>query len=511
PDKITDLTGEMQFSNDKLTIKSLSARVGRSPLELSGSVVNLQNPTVDVRIKTDMQLDEIGKYTSLPEGTQLAGRMHAALRVRGPANDPEHARFQGTIKLAEGSLTSPDLSVPVTDVSANLKFTGQNVQISTLAFKAGKSSATITGKIVDPVNHPKGHLTLVSPVLDLDELLPSSSPETPQAAEPSSSHPVKLPFEALDGEVRVKKLITNEMALNDVRAKVRIRDNVLHIENLTSGLYSGRLTGNATGDFNDPSGLAYDVTLKCKNVDVNNFASSVIPMKDTFFGNMDLEMKAQGRGLSAAAMKESLVGEGSTVISRGKLARLDLLRSLAGFLNLPSFENLRFNTLKSRFELKDRKVAFDRLNLSAFGNDISVEGFMGLDGALNFSVSMLLSEELTQRFRQKAVNVPSFLLVDSRRLPIDLIVTGSTESPAIAWDTEKALRRSAETHVQRGLQSLLSGFKKKPAESTVAEKDTSSARQDTLQVRKAEKTEEPVKEILRGLGGLFGKKKKKKQ
>jgi len=512
PDKITDLSGNVRFSNGRLTIENMTALLGKTPIELTGSVLDIQNPHFDLNLKTDLELNEVKKYVALPEGMSMSGRMQVAMKANGLLNRPKNAKFNGKIKLSRGAFTSPNLSVPLTDIAGEFNLAYEYVQISNLTLRAGKSSATLTGKIFDPVNHRTGVLNITSPMLDLDEMFPESESKAPENLSATKEN-IQLPFDKLDSQLRIKKLITNDVALTDVRAKVSIRHNILTIENVRSNLYSGKLTGNARGDFNDPSGLDYDVKLKCSGVDVNDFATVSIPMKDTFFGKMDLEMNATGKGTSIDAIKKNIVADGRAVVSKGKIANLNLLNSLANFLNLPSFENVNFRTLNNSFKLKNEKLSFDEMKLNVLGNDISLGGFMGLDGALNFSMSMLLSEQLTQRFRQKAVNVPDFLLVDSKRLPLDLLITGSKDNPVIRWNTEKAFHRTAQAHVEKGLQSLFSSLRKKTEEKTSAEKDTMAAAAiptDSVQTNSTAKAD-PVENILHGLGSLFGKKKKKKQ
>lgn len=514
PEKITDLSGKARFSNDRVTIENMTALLGKTPIEFSGATLDMRNSHFGLNMKTDLELSEVKKFVALPQGMNMSGRMQVAMQANGFLTQPRKAIYNGKIKLSRGSFKSSELSVPLTDIAGEFNFADENVQIANLTLRAGKSSATMTGKIFDPVNHRTGVLNFTSPMVDLDELFPKSDSQTPKKLSATQEN-IQLPFDKLDSDVHIEKLITNDVALTDVRAKVSIRNNVLTIKNVRLNLYSGKLTGNVRGDFNDPSGLGYDVQLKCSGVDVNDFATVSVPMKDTFFGKMDLEMNASGKGTSIDAIKKNIVADGRAVVSDGKIANLHLLNSLANFLNLPSFENVNFKTLNNSFKLKNEKLSFDEMKLNVLGNDISLGGFMGLDGALNFSMSMLLSEQLTQRFRQKAVNVPDFLLVDSKRLPLDLLITGSKDNPVIRWNTEKAFRRTAQVHVEKGLQSLFSSLQKKAEKKTSTENDTTVTAaavspKDSVQARSTAKAD-PVENILHSLGSLFGKKKKKKQ
>ena len=210
---------------------------------------------------------------------------------------------------------------------------------------------------------------------------------------------------------------------------------------------------------------------------------------------MQIDVNANGTGLSTEEIKKNVVAEGATVVFDGKIVNLPVLHSLANFLNLPSFEEISFKTLNNSFKLQNERLSFENFEMKAFDNDLSIGGFIGLDGSLDISVSMLLSEELTQRFHKNAVKVPNIFLVDSSRLPLDFIIKGTKDNPEIRWDTEKAVSRAAKKTVQTGLEKGL-------------EKIFGSLKTDSLEFNKDKKEGDPLKNVLEG---LFGKKKKKKK
>ena len=492
PGKITNLSGGIGFTDKKLDFRNITARLGNDPVELSGSIIDFEHPRYDLKLKTDLNLNAVKDYIELPKGTSLSGRLKANIIAKGSVDKPENTRLNGRISVSNSSFTTPNLAVPLTDINSEVNLAGRKVKISNLTLRAAKSSISLTGEILDPIHNPKGTLQLTSSLLDLDEIFPETESEEDVT---SKREPIKLPFETLDGKVIISKLISNKIVMNNLRANMIIRNNVLSIKNMRSDLYSGKLTGSATADFNDPSGLAYTIQMKGDGLDVNDFATTAIPIEDAFFGKMQIEVNASGTGLSTEEIKKNIVAEGTTVVFDGKIVNLPVLHSLAKFLNLPSFEEISFKTLNNSFKLQNEKLSFENFEMKAFDNDLSLGGFIGLDGSLDISVSMLLSEELTQRFHERAVKVPNIFLVDSSRLPLDFTITGTKNNPKIRWDTEKAVSRAAEKTVQTGLEKGL-------------EKIFGSLKTDSLESNKDKKEGDPLKNVLEG---LFGKKKKKKK
>ena len=507
PDKMTNLNGGLAFTDKQIEFRNITAKLGDDPLALSGVLTDFEHPSYDLKLKTDLDLKAVKNYADLPEGMSVAGRLRADISARGRTDKPAATKLAGRIHVSNGSVTTADLAVPLTKVECEISLAGRTATISKLTLTAAKSSMAVTGRIVDPMEHPKARLQFTSSLLDLDELFPETEPSAGEEV----TEPIKLPFETLDGKARISKLITNDMVLTDATADLTIRNNVLSISNLKSDLYSGKLTGTASADFNDPSGLAYKVKMKGEGLDVNKFATVSIPIKDALFGKMQLEMNASGTGMSAEEIKKNIVADGTTMVLDGKMVNLPVLNSLANFLNMPSFKEVDFRNLSNGFKIRDGKFSFDNFHIKALDNDISIAGFVGLDGSLDISIGMLLSETLTQRFHDKAVKVPRAFLSDSGRLPLDFIVKGSKDSQQIRWDMEKALSRAADRTIQKGLASGLEKLFGGKKETAKTERDTSVAR-DSLSGRQAvessedKKPADPLKSVLEG---LFGKKNKK--
>ena len=276
PNKISNLSGSLGFTDKRLDFRNIKARLGSDPIELSGSIIDFDHPGYDLKLKTDLTLNAVKDYIELPKGTSISGRLKANLTAKGNADKPGNTRLNGRISVSNGSLTTPELAVPLTEINSEINLVGRNAKISNLTLRAAKSSITLTGEILDPVNNPKGTLQLSSSLLDLDEIFPETESEKEEDGRTSKIERMKLPFETLDGKVRISKLITNEIVMNNVEADVIIRNNVLSIKNMRSNLYSGTFTGSVTADFNDPSGLAYTIQMKGDSLDVNDFATTTI-------------------------------------------------------------------------------------------------------------------------------------------------------------------------------------------------------------------------------------------
>jgi len=91
------------------------------------------------------------------------------------------------------------------------------------------------------------------------------------------------------------------------------------------------------------------------------------------------------------------------------------------------------------------------LKIAALGADYVVNGSQGLDGTLDYSMAVLLSEQASAK-----VSVPGFagealkfLKDESGRLKLDLSVGGTSSNPAVALDTRQAQLRAEEAAKQK--------------------------------------------------------------
>ena len=95
------------------------------------------------------------------------------------------------------------------------------------------------------------------------------------------------------------------------------------------------------------------------------------------------------------------------------------------------------------------------LKISALDADYVVNGSQGLDGSLDYAMSLILPEKTVSKasvpgFAGDAVNL---FRNESGRVKLDFKVGGTTDNPAVALDTQPALRKAGELAKQKATEA----------------------------------------------------------
>jgi hypothetical protein len=91
---------------------------------------------------TDVDLNDFAPL--LPAGSRLRGRVDGTISLDGTAGAP---RLHGQMALANGSVTAPFETVPLTDVGATLRFDGDTISLAALHAAAGGGTLDAGGSV----------------------------------------------------------------------------------------------------------------------------------------------------------------------------------------------------------------------------------------------------------------------------------------------------------------------------------------------------------------------------
>jgi hypothetical protein len=120
-------------------------------------------------------------------------------------------------------------------------------------------------------------------------------------------------------------------------------------------------------------------------------------------------------------------------------------------LKLPDLEEINFKDWENTFTVTDGRVIIKDLKIAALGADYLVNGSQGLDGSLDYSMSMVLSDQSSAK-----VSIPGFggeavklFKEPSGRVKLDFAVGGTYEDPKVSLDTKPAQKKAEELAKQK--------------------------------------------------------------
>lgn len=360
------------------------------------------------------------------------------------------------------NLSVPEWLVKIRDITADIY--NQNLKVSIKDIDANGSDFNVdiysTLNEISQLNllkvDVKSRMINLDNLLKTTDLLVSSLPKTEGAA---VGEPSDIPVEIRNGSIRLRKIITGNIIVDNTNARISLLKNILHIKQLTTYPLGGNVKGDVDVDLKDIEIVA---KLTGKNFNVEKILADVMNMKDTLSGNMNFIADIKFKGTSVEEQMKTLKGYIDFTIKDGQLG------PFGKFENFLMAENIRENAFFSSAigSIVTNIVTFDtsRYN-SLFGHLTFNDGFMqaapiksqgnvmslyiaGKVGLVDNSADMILRGKLGSAFSDKLgplANInPVNLVKNTPGLNIVLAKTFSIFCQAVSEEEMAALPQLGE-------------------------------------------------------------------
>ena len=488
-DVMADLAaGDLQLNSAKILFNKV-------PITLAGTVshfraqpavdLTLGLPNVDLRAAMDAVPPELVRSVA---GMDPAGTINATCHLSGPVAQPRRLLKDAQVQLSSVLATVGGVRP---SLNGTLKLQGDALHSEGLVLKIDDSQAAIDLKVANLYGQPIAVTSavtadkfLLDPLLKTSAAPPSARPTThPVPVKPAAARSVELgPFHlplAVDGSVRIGRLIYHGLPIENLVVAYQLRKDVLSVSKLTAAIAGGTIQDTARVDLRQ-RGLAYATRLGIRGIQADSLVSALRPeAKGTIFGTLDLDADLNGRGTVAESIKRNLSGQGDFILRDGKLTGAGLAEGLAAFLNIDELKVINFDQAKGKFKIENGRV----LVSSHFDGStvrLAPNGNIGLDGSLALALDARLSPALTKKLDRQGQF--SQIFADSQGWSqVPLKVAGTLSAPRFALDA-KAVRGKVKEKVQKRLERTL--------EKSLLNKKGGSGNQQELE---------------KALKGLFGK------
>jgi hypothetical protein len=168
--------------------------------------------------------------------------------------------------------------------------------------------------------------------------------------------------------------------------------------------------------------------------------------------------------------RKTLAGSGNVRVTDGKLLGFPLTTKLADFTGISELREVSFQQWTNAFSIADGKVEIKDLAIAAGATNFLVKGFHGLDGIMDYDLTVKLPASFSDRLKLPGVGAELIKLFKDKedRINLNFAVTGETTSPKLSLNTraqEEAAKRALEEQknklIDQGKKKLEDELKKK--------------------------------------------------
>ncbi|TRW22289.1 AsmA family protein [Flavobacterium zepuense] len=301
----------------------------------------------------------------------------------------------GLVAIKDANVTYIPRKLDFKDISVNLNFNKDDLYISEIILKSGKSIVNMQGSIKNFLNlyytDPQKIVLewkINSPQLHMGEFMgflgsrQKAKAAIKKARKGNFTDDLNQLFEKsnVDMKLRVDKLYYNHFYATNAKADVLLTDNAVFIKNAGLNHAGGTLLINgsmAQGNVNK-----YKLNATVSNVDMqkflysfDNFGMEALKsenLKGYFSSNADVTGIIDSNG---ALVPKSMYGTVSFGLKKGRLIDFEPVRNVGKFaFPFRDMKNIEFYDLKGKFDVKGEKVTIHPMQINSSVLNMDIEG-----------------------------------------------------------------------------------------------------------------------------------------
>lgn len=469
PDAVNNVNVDLNVSNpDGITdhtvinLKKLHAEFGKEPFDARLYVTTpVSDANIDAMLKGTVNLANIKNMIPLEKGTDLNGIVKADMTMKGRYSAIEQKRYQdfnaaGTLGVSKMNYESTDY--PLTTInSLLLTFNPQNITLSQLDAKMGKSDFNATGSIDNLLGYYfkkellKGTFTLNSSLLDLNELMGGSS--TTSTADTSKLSVLEVPANidfAMNTSLR--KILYENLTFDNVAGKVQVHDQKIDLSNLAFNILKGNVIMSGTYATTDPKKPAFDYALSLQHFDIQQTykafttVQKMAPIAERCNGSFSSDLKVTGLlDPHMQPVMNSLTGNGMLSSQNVVVSNFEPLSKMADALKMEEYKQLSVQDVKIFFEFKNGRVNVKPFTSQLAGTTATISGSNGFDQTIDYTVGLAIPKS---KIPASAVSAMSGALAKANNLigtsiqlpdpiKVNVLIGGTIRQPTIKTDFSK--------------------------------------------------------------------------
>lgn len=519
PDGVSDHT--------VINMKKLHFELNQEPFDSRMLVKTpVSDPFIDASVYGKIDLSNVKDLLPLEDVQKLKGVVKPDLSFSGNLSTLEVERYEefkaaGNLIVSNFWYESKDLAEAVNIGNCEMSFTPQHVQLKRLDMKLGGSDMYASGQLENMLAYVfkdetlYGKLDIRSSYFDVNPwMVEEETPDQPAQEQTQEGPAYEMEAAEIPGNIdfeldaRFKRLLFQDLDLNNVNGRIVVRDRSLILDNLSMGLFEGSFTAKGryvTQQPEKPRALfdlkinGFDITKTYETfVTVRKFAPIARYMKGKFNGDLNLQMDLTRE---MEPIYKTVYSKGQLEINRAVVEGTPVLQKIAGALKKEEYKRLVLTDIRPSYKIEGGRFYLTKpIEFDVKESHVKVTGSSGLGQSLDYTMRTRVpagkvkgaANKWLSSVAGREVNVPV-----GEHIVVDLKITGTMDQPRIrpvyAGTGEKSLKETAKEKAREVVDKKKKELKKK-AQKEIDKKKKEVKKKVEKEKKKAEKKLEKKKE-----------------
>ncbi len=341
----------LKFDDNELLIPRTSLMINGIPTNLEGKIVNLQSKPKIEAIRVEMPNQASFALDGFPGSRAI---VKGGITISG---NPENPVIRGGFSLPSVSIPTISTTLRNAEVTLDKEYKIDCPSIHTgntlMSFSADINKDFSKGIVLQNANFSSNSI-------DLDSIAKamSSMPASPQGGD--------LGITITNGRASVGKFKTGNIVASNITSGLRLKNNILYMENLYAQAYNGEIKGQIS--YNVLSGKT-GIDVSGRGLSANPALTALSGRNDRIIGVLDFDADISFKGATDREIMNSLNGDTNFIISNGEMGLLGKFEYLLNAQNILSNSVFKatLNVIANAISAKDTgvyKYMKGKINLS---------------------------------------------------------------------------------------------------------------------------------------------------
>ncbi len=442
------------------------------------TINNFNSPGIQLRLDSDLELDETAQFINLGSPDFLDGKLNAKVDLNGSLSCLSKISKEDFLKLTkECRLTFFNTSFKISGYEFIIdRFNGDiyvsdNIRCNNLSFIIDNNDFLINGifnNVFDFFLLKNKNLVFNTKVsseyLDLKSLLSNLLYSKNKNSTSERDYSKNIYFKT---DLSIKDLKYDKFNAANISSVINYTPGTLSFRVLQLNSFDGSISGH--GSFSKK----YDnYIMQCqselKSIDINKFFYSFNNFSQNFIVDDNIKGNLSGNVDFSAVFdkklniaKESITADGNLIIKNGELIQFEPLMGLSKFISVEELKHIKFKTLNNEILIKDKVITIPEMDIYSSAINITALGVHKFDNSFDYRIKVSLTELLFNKARKKSKEINNFGIVEDDGLgtiSIPLKISGTGDKYETSFDRQTALG-TLKNNIQREKKVLKDIFK----------------------------------------------------
>ena len=434
------------FNSTKIIAKSFKAETENGFINGDFIFKNLNNYFLKSQFKSSWDCNIINQYFEDSPFIGLNGRLKTKTTYEGNIsfNKSFKLMFLNANHKSDVKLENINFKYNVSPLNFNFKnaeliIEKHKIKINSCLSTISETDFNFTGEIQNFIPY----LLNSAPKIYINGDLSSTYTNFSELITLSESNNDEIMPDWIDAStnIDISNLSYKNFIASDINGSLSYNNKYLNVTNLTSKALNGNILGTfALSETNNQLKLISNLLLK--KINIRNSFEAFNDFNQTFIKREHLKGEGSAElyiesywSPDFVLNKEKLNIKSHLVIEKGELINFKPLESLSSYVSLDELKHVKFSTLENTINISNKIITIPTMEVKSSALSVMLSGTHTFNKKINYEITLLLSELLSESFRQKNTSITEFGEEERNGEIFNTIylkMEGDTENPKIS-------------------------------------------------------------------------------